>query len=91
MTQPIRLVINHAGAREILRSREVADELARRAAAIADAASGNVLSNGGEPIYAVHRDIGAQRAQISVMTVNKPAIIGEASHHWLLGALDAGR
>lgn len=92
MTSPVRLELNHSAIRAFLRSNDVLEELAARAERIAGAAAQNRGAiNPDPPTYAVNKDIGRQRARVSVATTNDAARAGEAVHHWLLGALDAGR
>lgn len=92
MSVDVRIEINHAALRDLLRSNEVLDELRRRAEAIAEAAARNVGAvNPEPPTYDVSTYQGRNRARASVATSNDAARAGEARHHWLLGALDAGR
>lgn len=80
----VRIVVNRAGVREILRSQRVADELARRARRIAARA-------GGEADYRVDVEVGRNRARAAVITETPQAREAEAHHRTLTRALDAGR
>jgi hypothetical protein len=84
MAGSVRIEINSAGIRELLKSPEVQNELGARADRIAAAA-------GGEPDYEVEVIVGATRARASVRTTSFEAIRAEAKDRTLLSALDAGR
>lgn len=80
----VRIEVNPAGIRELLKSEEVRADLAARAHRIASAA-------GGEPDYEVDVRQGSTRARASVRTATFEAILDEARNRTLSGALDAGR
>lgn len=80
----IRVKINSAGARAVLRSEKVRADLDRRARQVAEAA-------GGEPDFEVESQIGSNRARASVRTATFEARKAEAEKRALLRALDAGR
>jgi hypothetical protein len=82
MGSSIRIEMNSAGIRELLRSAGVRADLARRARAIAAAA--------GEGME-VREELRRDRARASVFTATKEARIAEASTRSLTRALDAGR
>lgn len=78
----VRIVMNHKGARDLLRSKEVLADLERRAEAIAAAAG-----DGMEPSAMV----GKNRARASVITATHSARRAEATSRALTRAIDAGR
>lgn len=78
----VRIVLNRRGVRDILRSREVADDLRRRAERIAAAAG---------PGHEVEVAIGRNRARASVRTATIDAMVAEGTSRTLTRALDAGR
>jgi hypothetical protein len=78
----VRIEMNSAGFRALLRSQPVLDDLARRADAIAAAA--------GEGFEADAR-VGANRARASVRTATAEARRAEAVDKALTSAIDAGR
>lgn len=78
----LRLVLNRAGVRALLRSPEVLADLKRRAEAIA-AAAGDGME--------VSAELGTNRARATVMTVTDDAKLAEATTRALSSALDAGR
>lgn len=80
----IRVKINSAGAREILRSEKVRKDLERRARRMAEAA-------GGEPDFEVESQVGSNRARASVRTATFEARKAEAERRALTRAIDAGR
>lgn len=82
MATKVRITLNKAGVREVLRSSEVQAELLRRAELIANAA--------GEGMVAESL-IGASRARASVRTETLKAILAEAEDRALTSALEAGR
>lgn len=84
MGTTIRIEVNQAAIREILKSDEVRADLEARAKRIAAAA-------GGEPDYEVDVRWGSTRARASVRTATFDAIRDEARNRTLSGALDAGR
>ncbi|PZE89943.1 hypothetical protein [Curtobacterium sp. MCBD17_008] len=84
MGTTIRIEMNQAGIRELLKSDEVRADLEARANRIAAAA-------GGEPDYEVDVRQGSSRVRASVRTATFPAILDEARNRTLSGSLDAGR
>lgn len=78
----LRIVLNHAGVRELLRSPEVQRDLERRAQNIAAAA--------GEGME-VSTERGATRARATVITATFEARYREATDRALTRAIDAGR
>lgn len=81
----VRIVLNRAGVRNLLRSPEVAADIARRAAAIAAAASS------GEGEFGHDVKIGKNRAHGMVWTDDQAAREAEATSRSLTRAIDAGR
>lgn len=79
---PMKVVINHAGIRALLRSPAVAQDLLRRAQRIAAAAG---------PGYEASVNVGPNRARASVITASPAAIRDNAKNQTLLRSLDAGR
>jgi hypothetical protein len=84
MATDIRIEVNQAGIRELLKSEEVRADLSARAHRIAAAA-------GGEPDYEVDVRQGATRARASVRTATFDAILDEGRNRTLSASLDAGR
>lgn len=84
MVKKIRVKMNSAGARAILRSAEVQADTERRGRAIAAAA-------GGEPDFEVETQVGANRVRTSVRTATQKGREAEANQRALTRALDAGR
>lgn len=82
MVAGVRIVMNHAGVRELLRSAEVQADLKRRAEAIAAAAG---------PGMEVRTSVGPNRARAVVITGDGDAIRAEATDKALTRAIDAGR
>jgi hypothetical protein len=82
MAADVRVDINYAAVRGILRSREVQQDLFRRASRIRDVC--------GED-YAADSAVGSSRARATVWTDTPEAMSIEARGHVLLRALDAGR
>lgn len=80
----IRVQMNSDGARAILRSERVRQDLERRGRAMAAAA-------GGEPDFEVESQIGDNRARASVRTATHEAREAEANERALTKAIDAGR
>lgn len=78
----VRIVLNRRGVRDLLRSREIAADLTRRAERIASAAG---------PGHRVESEIGPNRARAAVITDTVDAMVAEATHRTLTRALDAGR
>lgn len=93
MADDLRLTINYQAMHTIERSTEVLDYLAMLGERIKAAAEENrgQYHPDEPPTYVLYKDIGMHRARVSVATDNAAAKAGEATHHWLLGALDAGR
>lgn len=79
---PVVIKLNRAGVRELLRSKEVQDDLAARAERIAAAAGDG---------FDASSFVGANRARASVMAVSIEARIAEAKDRTLTRAIDAGR
>lgn len=84
MVKKIRVKMNSAGARAILRSAKVQADLERRGRAVAAAA-------GGEPDFEVESQVGSNRVRTSVRTATQKAREAEANDRALIRALDAGR
>lgn len=84
MAGSVRIEMNPAGIRELLKSPEVQNDLGSRADRIGAAA-------GGEPDYEVEVIVGATRARASIRTASFEAMRAEANDRTLLSALDAGR
>lgn len=82
MAQRIRVQLNRAGVRELLRSSEVRADLERRASAIARAAGDGMETDS---------EVGPNRARASVRTATSEAVKAEAEHRSLTSAIDAGR
>lgn len=82
MAARVRVVVNRAAVRGLLRSPEMERELRQRAEKIADQA--------GEGFEA-DSDIGPNRARASVRTTTAAARRAEAKERALTRALDAGR
>lgn len=80
----IRVRLNSRGIQEVLQSREVQDDLARRADAIKNAA-------GGEPDFESGVSIVGDRAMGYVVTASTEGRLAEAKDRTLTRALDAGR
>lgn len=80
----VRIVMNRAGARAILRSAGVQADLAARAQRIAAAA-------GGEPDFESEVRVGSNRVRASVRTASIDGRRAEATNRALSRALDAGR
>jgi hypothetical protein len=78
----VKIEMNSEGARELLRSPEVAAELERRAQLIAAAAG---------PGFEVDARLGANRARASVRAATLEARKAEAEERTLTRALEAGR
>lgn len=82
MAKSIRVEINRAGVEALLKSKEVQDDLLRRAEAIAAAAG---------PGMEASVRVGKTRARASVRTADLESILEEARHKALTNAIDAGR
>jgi tRNA A37 threonylcarbamoyltransferase TsaD len=82
VAKSIRVEINRAGVEALLKSKEVQDDLLRRAEAIASAAG---------PGMEASVRVGKTRARASVRTADLEAILEEARHKALTNAIDAGR
>lgn len=82
---PFKFVANPKGIRELLRSPQVAADLAVRAQRVAAAASDSSAK------YNVHSEIGRNRARAAVVTGNIEAMVVEAREHRLARAIDAAR
>lgn len=80
----VRVKMISKGARAILRSDKVREDLERRATRIARAA-------GGTQDFAVEAQVGANRARASVRTATQKARRAEATRRALTRAIDAGR
>lgn len=80
----VRIELNEAGIRELLRSQGVRDELLRRAQRIAEAA-------GGAPDYEADSSLTHHRARATVWTATPEAMRAEATDRALTRAFDAGR
>lgn len=78
----MKIKLNRAGIRQLLKLPEVQADLARRAQAIATAAG---------PGMEVNQQIGANRARASVRTETTAARLAEARDRTLTRAIDAGR
>jgi hypothetical protein len=83
MAEQIRVEINDAVARELLKSPEVQGDLRRRAQRIAASA--------GKGTYDVTSSMTPTRARVSVGTADQAARQAEATDRTLTRALDAGR
>lgn len=78
----VRIELNRAGVRSLLRSPEMLADLERRAQRIAAAAGDG---------FEADAAIGPRRARSSVRTASFAAMRAEATGHRLLRSLDAGR
>lgn len=81
----VRIVLNRAGVRELLRSPEVQADLQARAERIRDAAGGEAAGFESSSV------VGQNRARASVITATAEAMVAEAAHRTLTRAIDAGR
>lgn len=84
----LRIEVNRAGLREVLKSPGVRAELERRAHAIAAAADAAANDPGG---HRVETEVGADRARAAVITVTPKAMYKEATQRTLSRSLGAGR
>jgi len=82
MVAGVRIVLNHKGIEELLKSPEVQADLKRRADAIANAAG---------PGMNASVMVGKNTARASVNTGTFDAILAETYHKALTRAIDAGR
>lgn len=82
----VKVYINHQGAREILNSQEVQDELLRRAELIREKAD-----SVGSGKYEADVQPGKGRAHAMVKTTDARSRASNAKHNTLLKSLDAGR
>lgn len=80
----VKIELNGAGVRTLLRSEGVLQDLVRRGEAIANAA-------GGYPDFTVNASIGRNRARVHVVAETFKAKHGEAKNKVLTRAIDAGR
>lgn len=78
----VKVKLNPAGIKDILKSGEVLKDLATRAVAIADAAG---------PGFETDLDVGSTRARASVRTTDEESRKAEAQDRALTRAIDAGR
>ena len=78
----VRVVLNRAAVRALLRSPEVKADLERRARSISAAAG---------PGNEVESEVGINRARAAVVTETVEAMLNEAKNRTLTRALDAGR
>jgi hypothetical protein len=84
MATQVRIELNRAGVRELLRNDPgIRSDLTRRAERIAAAA--------GDGFVAHSAQAGAHRARAAVVTETWEAAAAEATHHTLTRAIDAGR
>lgn len=88
MAASVKVKLNRAAVRELLRSSEVEADLLRRAQAIAATADGIASDPGGHHADSV---IGRNRARAAVATVTAKAREAEAKDRALTRSLDAGR
>ena len=78
----VRVVLNRAGMRQLLRSPEVLADLQRRGEAIAAAAG---------PGHRVEAQVGPARARVAVITDTFDAVRNEATSRTLTAAIGAGQ
>jgi hypothetical protein len=78
----VRIVLNRAGVRELLRSDEMEAELLRRA---------NNIANAAGPGHRVESRKRTNRARAAVITDTADARLAQATSNTLGSALDAGR
>lgn len=83
-TPTVRIVMNSAGAKELLQSDEVMGLLTEKAELIQSAA-------GGAPDFEVLTVVGAARARATVITASSDGRQAEAENRTLSNALDAAR
>lgn len=88
MADKIRIEINHASVAALLKGGEIQADLARRAAAIAAAATGNA---GPGAVFGHDSSVGRNRARASVWTESFEAMHAEATTRALTRSIDAGR
>lgn len=84
----VKIKVNQAGVRDILRSSGVAADLAARAHRIAAAADAAANDPGG---HHVHSEVGSRRARAAVVTGTPKSMYKEATVRSLSRSLDAGR
>jgi hypothetical protein len=80
----VRIELNTAGVRALLRSDAILQDLVRRGEAIANAA-------GGSPDFTVNASFGKNRARVHVVTETPRGRRLEARDRVLTRAIDAGR
>jgi hypothetical protein len=90
------LKVDPDGLRELLTSREVAEDLDRRGQAVAAAARHQGVTVEGEPgkvplPIVVHTETTGSRARTTVVADHPSGLAVEAKHRLLGGALDAAR
>lgn len=86
MADDIKVVMNPAGARAVMNSQGVRNELLRRAMNIKD-----VADSIGSATYAADVQEGRNRAHAMVKTTDRHSRASNAKHNTLLKSLDAGR
>lgn len=86
----VRVVLNSAGMRALLRSRKVRDDLLERAARVAAAAeAAGVQPHEGDVDYRAKASMGASRARALVIA-DHPGALGQEEKYRILGsAIDA--
>lgn len=84
----LRIEINRAGLREILRSPGVQRDLEQRARRIATAADAAANDPGG---HRVVTEVGPNRARAAVITGTPKSMYKEATQRTLTRSIDAGR
>lgn len=82
MSVGVRVRMNRAGVRQLLRSPEVVADLERRARAIAEAAGDG---------HEIDSSVGRNRARVEVRTDTPAAKAREAKHRTLTASIDAAR
>jgi hypothetical protein len=84
MAKKVRIKLNSAGARDLLRSPEIAADIDDRTRRIAEAA-------GGSPDFEASVVVGTNRVHGSVNTATQAGREAEANDRALTRAIDAGR
>ena len=84
-TIKVRVVVNRAGLRTILRSQGVLDDLTARAQRVAG------RSSVGDLTYEVRSDTGPNRARAAVIAAGARTNAHELAHHDLARTIDAAR